>query len=310
MNAKSPSEINSLQLNVVMTQELDKGLVQRAVTGIFADNALRAKFVGTKTVMIPEVGMQSLGDYDRDTGFVRGAVTVSNRPYTLTQDRGRSFQVDREDSDETGINDLMGEIAAEFVRTKVVPEMDAYVLSRLAGVAESLDHKVPGNHSTEILKMMNEAINNVRNAAGYSEENLLAFVNPTVYAALQSTPEVQRQLVLSDFKKGDIDTKVQHLNGVAILPVSDDRMKTAYTFYDGATPGQEEGGFVHVEDADNIGFLVLPKRAVSLVKKTEKVRRFTPDQNLTADAWKLDYRVYYDAFIKESMRNTIYTYVY
>ena len=310
MNYKSTSQINDLQLNVVMTQELDKGLVQRAVTGIFADNALRAKFVGAKTVMIPNMDMQSLGDYDRDTGFVRGAVTVANEPYTLEMDRGRSFQVDREDSDETGINDLMGEIAAEFVRTKVVPEMDAYVLSKVAGLAASDGQRVEGTPDTEILKMMNDAINKVRDAAGYGEENLLAFVDPTVYAALQSTPEVQRQLVLSDFKKGDLDTKVQTLNGVAILPVSAARMKTAYTFRDGSTEGQEEGGFVPADGAMSIGFLVLPKRAVSLVKKTEKVRRFTPDQNQIADAWKLDYRVYYNAFVKKSMRNTIYTYVY
>lgn len=302
--------INNLTFNEVMTQELDKGLVQRAVTGIFADNALRAKFVGAKTVMIPNVDMQSLGNYDRDTGFVRGAVTVAKEPYTLEQDRGRSFQVDREDSDETGINDLMGEIAAEFVRTKVVPEMDAYVLSKVAGLAATDEQTVTGTPTTEILKMMNEATNKVRDAVGYGEENLLAFVDPTVYASLQSTPEVQRQLVLSDFKKGDLDTKVQTLNGVAILPVSAARMKTSYIFRDGSSEDQKEGGFVPAGNAKSIGFLVLPKRAVSLVKKTEKVRRFTPDQNQTADAWKLDYRVYYDAFVKKSMRNTIYTYVY
>ncbi len=302
--------INNLTFNEIMTNDLDKGLVQRAVTGIFADNALRAKFVGAKTVLIPNVDMQGLGSYDRDTGFVRGTVTVANEAFTLQQDRGRSFQVDREDSDETGIDNLMGEIAGEFVRTKVAPEMDAYVLSEIAKVATDDKHTVTGTPATGILGMMNEAINKVRDAAGYSEENLLAFVDPTVYAALQSTPEVQRQLVLSDFKKGDIDTKVQHLNGVAILPVSEARMKTEYTFYDGETEGQEEGGFAPVDGAKSIGFLVLPKRAVSLVKKTEKVRKFTPDQNQAADAWKLDYRVYYGAFVKKSMRDTIYTYVY
>lgn len=100
-----------------------------------------------------------------------------------------------------------------------------------------------------------------------------------------------------------------------IIPVADDRMKTAYTFYDGVTDNsgssgadQRPGGFVPASGAKKIGILVLPKRAASLVKKTEKVRIFEPDKNLRADAWKFDYRLYYDLFVKKSLQDTIYAY--
>ena len=63
----------------------------------------RAKFIGAKTVNIPTVGMSGLGDYDRDTGFARGGVSVTHQPFTLTQDRGVSFQIDAQDADESGI---------------------------------------------------------------------------------------------------------------------------------------------------------------------------------------------------------------
>ena len=49
-------------------------------------------------------------------------------------------------------------------------------------------------------------------------------------------------------------------------------------------------------------------RMVNLVKKTEKVRIFEPDKNLRADAWKFDYRLYYDLFVKKSLQDTIYAY--
>lgn len=165
-----------------------------------------------------------------------------------------------------------------------------------------------------VYKMITEAINKVQAVAGYDEE-LVCFVDSEVWSATMNTTELSRQLMVSDFRKGEINTKVKKLNDVPIIPVADDRMKTAYTFYDGVTDNsgssgadQRPGGFVPASGAKKIGILVLPKRAASLVKKTEKVRIFEPDKNLRADAWKFDYRLYYDLFVKKSLQDTIYAY--
>ena len=301
--AITESTINSLEFQSKLTGELDKALVQSAQTSFFADNAMRSKFVGARTVLIPDVDMQGLGNYDRDNGFVTGALTVSSTAYTMAMDRGRSFQLDREDNDETGIANLAGQVMGEFIRTKVSPEMDAYVLSKLATLATTKSHTVTGTPSSQVYKMITEAINKVQAVAGY------------VWSATMNTTELSRQLMVSDFRKGEINTKVKKLNDVPIIPVADDRMKTAYTFYDGVTDNsgssgadQRPGGFVPASGAKKIGILVLPKRAASLVKKTEKVRIFEPDKNLRADAWKFDYRLYYDLFVKKSLQDTIYAY--
>ena len=50
--------------------------------------------------------------------------------------------------------------------------------------------------------------------------------------------------------------------------------------------------------------------AASLIKKTETVRVFDPSENVQADAWKFDYRLYYDVFVKKSLSDTIYAYLY
>lgn len=300
---------NSIAFASTMTGELDRAIVQKPVTGFFADNGLKARFVGAKTVIIPEVAVSGLGDYDRNNGFVSGTITVTNTPVVLSMDRGRSFQLDREDNDETGIADLAGQIMGEFVRTKVVPEVDAYCLSKLAGYAVGKEQKVTGTPASQAVSMLNTAIGKVQDAVGYDEE-LVAFVDSTMWKALQSSSELQRMLSVGDFKKGELTTRVTSLNGVAILPVPDSRMKTAYTFYDGTTSGEEAGGFVATDSAKSIGLLVMPRRAASLVKKTDQVRAFDPAKNLNADAWKFDYRLYYDLFIKNSMAAGIYTYVY
>lgn len=292
-----------------MTGELDKAIVHKPVTGFLADNALRAKFVGGKTVLIPEMSFSGLGNYDRDTGFVSGTVSVTAEPYSLSMDRGRSFQLDREDNDETGIADLAGQVMGEFVRTQVVPEIDAYVLSKLGGFAATKEQTVEGTPETDAFSMLSEAIRKVQNEVGYDEE-LVAFVDSTMWGALQQSGDISRVLVASSFKKGAVSTEVKSLNGVAILPTPDSRMKTAYVFNDGVSGDQLDGGFTPAAQAKNIGLLVMPKRAASLIKKTEKVRAFDPAHNLNADAWKFDYRVYYDLFIRNSMENSIYAYVY
>jgi len=137
--------INSIENATRYSNELDKMFEQKSAVGFFADNALATKFVGAKTVIIPDIDFQGLADYDRDTGFSRGAITVANTSYTMQMDRARSLQIDREDMDETGIANLAGKILGEYVRTKVVPECDAYVLSKLAGLALTRSNIIEGD---------------------------------------------------------------------------------------------------------------------------------------------------------------------
>ena len=303
------SVINTIEYNQKQAAELDKKLTQGAVTGFMEDPTLRAKFVGAKTVLVPELEMTGMGDYDRKNGFAKGAVDITNTPFTLQQDRGTTFTIDDQDMDESGAAVTMANAMATFVEDHVVPEVDAYVLSKIAGMANEAAQTITGTPATEAYKMLVEAIAKVQNKVGYNKE-LVAFVDGTFYAALNSTPEISRHLVTGEFKHGEMNTMVKKLNGVAILPVPDDRMKTAYTFYPGDVNGESAGGFEPTGAAKSIGLIVMPKKAASLIKKTAKTRIFTPAQNQTADAWKGDYRIYYDVVVKNSQKKGIYVYTY
>lgn len=295
--------INTIEYAEKFTGELDKAYVQKATTGFFADNVLRAKFVGAKTVIVPDMDFVGLVDYDRDNGFNRAAVTIAHQPFTMAKDRGRSIQIDREDLDETGIANLAGQVMGEYVRTKVVPETDAYVLAKLAGIAKEAEQTVDwadANPYSVFTKLVSE----VQDKAGYDEE-LVCFVDKTALAALENSKEFSRLITVSDFKQGEVNLKVKHINGVAIIPVSSDRMKSAFDFAEVADENNP-GGFAPAADAKDIHMLVLPKKAASLVKKTEKIRIFTPEQNLDADAYKFDYRIYYDVFVKKSGMTSIW----
>lgn len=304
------SGLNSLQFRETLTNELDKALVQKSVTASFLDNSFGSKFVGTKTILILDTDFVGLGDYDRAEGFPEGGITVEQKPYTLTQERARRFYVDRMDMDEIGIAGLSGQIMGEFVRTKVTPEVDAYNLSKLAGIASAANQVVGTGVAlaNKSVSLLSEAIQKVQNEVGFDEE-LVAICNTDFYGDLMSTSELTRRLDISDFKKGEISTKVRKLDECWIMPAPKGRMMTSYDFLNGL--GKEaDGGFKPASDAKNIGFIVLPKRVAKFVKKLEKIRTFAPDTVQKKDAWQFDYRLYYDMLVKASETGTIFAYIY
>lgn len=302
--------INSLETAKKYTDALDKAIVQQAVTGFFADNVFKAKFAGAKTVIMPDISFVGLADYNRDSGFSLAGTTIGNTSYTLTKDRGRKLQIDREDMDETGVANLAGQILKEYVRTQVVPEMDAYVLSKLAKVASDKSHKTT-YAAAKAASQLATAINNVQSRVGYDEE-LVAFCDPTFYAQLMNSTEFSRNIVVSDFAKGGLNTRVKFFNDVALIPVTEDRMREEYDFKAGTaatSSAAATGGFAPKANTGYTRALVIPKKGASLVKKTETLRIFTPEQNIDADAYAFNYRLYYDVFVKKSKLDGIETIV-
>ena len=81
----------------------------------------------------------------------------------MTQDRGRLFQIDPMDINETNFIPTASAIMGEFQRTQVVPEIDAYRISKLATetitankagmIGESY---VPGATGTSALRKLKE----------------------------------------------------------------------------------------------------------------------------------------------------------
>ncbi len=128
--------INTLEYAKIFMQTLDKQMLVGATSGWMEANAGQVKYSGGNEVKIPMISTSGLGDYDRDEGFKRGAVTLSYQTMTMTQDRGRTFHLDAMDVDETNFIAAAGNVMGEFQRTQVIPEIDAYRYSKIAALAE------------------------------------------------------------------------------------------------------------------------------------------------------------------------------
>lgn len=119
---------NSITLFKKYIDLLDEVYQNASVTSALdGDMTLVQMGANTNEIVIPKISMDGLADYDRNGGYVHGDVTLTNETVKFNYDRGRKFTVDAMDNEETaGL--AFGKLAAEFIRTKVVPEMDAFAL--------------------------------------------------------------------------------------------------------------------------------------------------------------------------------------
>ena len=177
-------------------------------------------------LIIPKLDMQGLGDYNRNSGYVDGDVTLTNQTVTCNFDRGRMFTVDALDDAETaGI--AFGRLAGEFIRTKVAPEVDAF---RFACYAAA-----PGISTTTGATLSDGAgvVAALRAAATKMDEDevpmegRLLFITPTLLGLVQDMDTTKSREVLARFE--------------SVTTVPQTRFYTAIEQLSGKPAAREEG---------------------------------------------------------------------
>ena len=78
------------------------------------NNARGVQYNGGKYIVMSEMEVDGLGDYDRNLGYPRGSITGSKKQYELTKDRGREFVIDAADNDETGFLVTAASVMTQF----------------------------------------------------------------------------------------------------------------------------------------------------------------------------------------------------
>ena len=290
--------INTLEMAKIFQQSLDKQMGIEATSGWMESNVQNVKYNGGDTVRMPRISTTGMAKYDRDNGFNQGSVTLTYDDYKLTQDRGRTFQLDSMDVDESNFIASAGTVMGTFQRDQVVPEVDAYRYSKIAALAKGANRTTDGFTPTDtnILAQLDKEITGLQDTIGESEPLLIIMATP-IRTVLNNVKNIERHLDVTQFKAGEINTKVKTYNEIPIFSVPSLRMKTAYVFNDGKTTGQEAGGFKADTGAKAINWIIISRRAPIAISKTDKVRIFAPDVNQKADAWKLDYRKFHDLWI-------------
>ena len=295
--------INTIEAAKIFQTALDQQVLEGATSGWMEENAGQVKYSGGNEVKIPKISLSGLGDYDRDSGYTQGAVTFSYETKTMTMDRGRKFLLDKMDVDETDFVASATTVMGEFQRTQVIPEVDAYRYSRIYALAKDKYGKTYTPAASTILSTLSEDITAVQDEAG-SADLVIVMARP-VYDMFCNNDKISKLINAGDFKKGELNLMIKMFNGIPIIPVPSARMKTAYTFNDGKSGGQEAGGFTPTAKATQINWIICPKSAPIAVSKTDNFKIFDPEVNQTADAWLVELRKFHDLWIKDNVLPSI-----
>ena len=225
-------------------------------------------------LIIPMIELQGLGDYDRNSGYVSGDVTLTNETVKCNFDRGRMFTVDNmDDADSAGI--AFGRLAGEFIRTKVAPELDAFRFASYASKEGVTQKEETLSDGSAVLAALRVATNAMDEAEVPMEDRHL-FITPTLDGMIADLDTTKSREILSRFASKTL--------------VPQTRFYTAIDQKDGHTGGQEAGGYAKAEGGKELNFMVIHKPALIQFEKHVAPKIVTPDQNQEADAYKYGYR--------------------
>lgn len=257
---------------------LDEVYKVNAKTSVLdGDTTLVRAGANANEIVIPKMSLDGLADYSRNSGYVNGDVTLTHETVTFNYDRGRAFTVDAMDNEETaGV--AFGKLSSEFLRTKVVPEVDAFRFATYAGIS-GISKATAGTISTgnDALTAIVAAVSEMDDDEVDSEGRYL-FITPTLYNLILNVDTSKSKEIMSRF--------------ASIVTVPQSRFYTAIELADGTTSGETAGGYTKAATGKDINFMIIQKGAVLQYPKHIVNKVVSPEENQTSDGWKFFYRSY------------------
>ena len=241
-----------------------------------SDPELAKEGANANEIVIPKLEMDGLGKYDRNEGYTKGNVKFKYETVKFNYERGRAFNVDNMDEEET-MNVIAPKIMGEFTRTKVAPEGDAFTFAKLAG-------KTGVSSATGALATGEAVVKALRAASTKMDEDQvptesrILYITPTLKGLIDDLDTTKSKAVLNKFSK--------------VVEVPQARFYTTIDLLDGKTGGEEAGGFRKNTAGKEINFMIVEKSAILKYNKHVVPKIVTPDQNQTADGYIFGYRKY------------------
>lgn len=288
---------NAYSFPVAYQNMLDRIYQEVAVTADLtaADSKYRFSGQDAKTVYLKKIALQGLGSYTRDTGYDSGDITISWEAHTMGQDRSKKFILDAMDAREAYLQ--IAEVAAEFMRTKVVPEMDAYRFHKIRSLC-NVD--TTGTLTADTVVAAIRTGKKTLDDAEVPKEGRILYVSNAVYQLMVDSGEFIKTLNVNN-NNGVISTEILMFEGMEVRQVPQGRF---YTIFDFATSGA--GGYSVNVSGKAINFMIVYKPEIIAVVKHMSPKIVTPELNQSADGWIFGFRLYHDLFIPENKLTGVY----
>lgn len=308
------------------TKAWDKVYKREAISSVLDGDKELLNFTGVKTVRIAKFASDGLSNYERangphdgrfggdghDTsmaqskgyGYAQGDVDVSWEEFTIRCDRGKQLRIALFDDEETG-GLAVGMATTEFSRTKVIPEVDAYVFSKIVENAGTVSTSTIQNSATigynanGPIQALNDAFLALADAE-VPEEDQIIFCSNSFFNLLRSTNELVRRLDQTEYGE-NVKFTISEYEGRELIPVPANRFRTLINL--------TNDGYGWKTGSKKIDFIVCAKSAIYHVVKYDKVKVFQPNVVQDFDGYKVNIRVYHDLFVPENKKIAIYAHI-
>ena len=266
-----------------------------------SENSARYRSGMGKTMYIPTVTVSGAVDANRDqiTGTFNRNWNNAWQAVELQMDREWSTLCDPMDMAETNDVANLANITRAFVEQQKVPEMDAFLASKLAEFASGFGGTSSESlSSSSILGEWDKALAFMTNRR-VNRDRVVAYFTPTTYKLLKQATGLTRFVEVTNGIR-DVDRNVARLDGVTIVEVPEDMMKTAYTF--------TEGWAVDTAHAVQINFILVDPMAVAAPIKYEVSMMSAPTAQNKGKYLYYE-RYYYGAFVLNERQAGVYAHI-
>ena len=254
-----------------------------------------------KTMYIPSLQVSGAVDVNRNqiTGTFNRNWNNEWQAVTLEMDREWNTLVDPLDIQETGDVATIANISRAFVEMQKIPEMDAFLASKLAGFAADFGGvSTQSLTSSSILTEWDNALEYMTNQR-VNRDRLIAYMTPGTYKLLKQATGLTRFIEVTNGIQA-VDRNVARLDGVTVVEVPADMMKTAYTF--------TEGWAIDTAHAVQINFMLVDPMAVAAPIKYETAMMSAPTAQSKGKYLYYE-RYYYGAFILNQRQAGVYAHL-
>ena len=239
-------------------------------------------------------------------GYPVGDMALTWEEFTISVDRAIQLRIELMDDEETdGLAVAMA--LKETNRVQVVPEVDAFVFSKLAAnagltnttniadpVAGQLGYTVNG--PIYHLNLAFEALDNAEVPA----ERQIIFCSTSFRNKLRMTNELIRTLDVGE-KKDGIKFSIEEYEGRKLITVPNSRFRTNISLLNSGN-----GGYAWGAGSQQIDFIVCDPSKIAHVVKYEHVKTFGPGVVQDFDGYKINVRIYHDLFVLDNKRVGVY----
>lgn len=283
--------MNNIVLAKNYTGLLDEVYKHAAVTSdLIASEELVKNGSSAGSVLYPMISVKGLGDYDRNSGYTDGSVNVNWEEITFSYDRGTRISVDNMDNQES-FDIAFGRAGAELIRTKVVPEGDAYTFAKIAECTDISTVSETFTDGDGFLKSVMNAQSKMDEDEVPFEERIL-YVTPTLMNMAAQLDTTKSREILDGFEK--------------IVKVPQTRFYTKIDLLDGKSASELDGGYKKSDEGKNINFMIVHKPAIIKLDKHVVSNVISPESNPNADSYILKYRKYGEVAVMKNKRAGVF----